>query len=264
MNSDPLELDSILSVCVGMVQSRVIGTVLSPAVQLWLRSQVEAVEALQFHIEGGDRQILSGQIPKVTVAARNVIYQGISLSQIYLSGEGIQVNLGQVIKGKPLRLMQVVPVQAEAILQQADLNASLQAPLLSNALTDLLMGWLRSDAVHDLSPHVQTMIAKPTVTVQSPQVALYRDQLDLSGYLIASEVGSDQRLPFTLRTNLQLTAGNKICLHQPHWLSQAPDQYTPMPHLNGFEIDLGSEVNLRQLHLDEGQMICRGQINILP
>ena len=54
-----------------------ISTVVSPAVQFWLRSQVEAVETLQFKLRGRDRQILRGHIPTVSIAACRAIYQGL-------------------------------------------------------------------------------------------------------------------------------------------------------------------------------------------
>jgi hypothetical protein len=80
-------------------KSTIISTVLSPALRLWLRSQVEQLEALQFNIIGGDRQILTGHIPGVSIAASGVVYQGLHLSKIQLEGTDIRVNLGQVIKG---------------------------------------------------------------------------------------------------------------------------------------------------------------------
>ncbi|PSB25836.1 DUF2993 domain-containing protein, partial [filamentous cyanobacterium Phorm 46] len=55
--------------------SRIASAVLSPAVQLWLRSQVQQVDELKVKIEGSDRQILSGTIPKVTAAARGAVYK---------------------------------------------------------------------------------------------------------------------------------------------------------------------------------------------
>jgi predicted phage tail protein len=119
--------------------SRIISRILSPAVRLWLRSQVEQVEDLQFQIEGGDRQILSGHIPRVAIAARQVVYQGLHLSQMDLAGTGIRINLGQVLKGKPLKLLEIVPVEGEMQLQEADLNASLRAPILSGAVSELLV-----------------------------------------------------------------------------------------------------------------------------
>lgn len=242
-------------------RSHLISKVLSPAARLWLRSQVESVSELHVQIEGGDRQILSGHLPKVAIEARNVVYQGISLSYISLVGENIRVNLGQVLRGKPLRLLEIVPVQAEAVIQQADLNASLQAPLLANAVTDLLMGWLRSGLggeSEDFLPGMEDATAK----LINPTTQLQPDQLTLSAELDAA---NRSPLPLTLRTGLQVVGDHTICLQNPCWLPHAQAKRgMPLSELDGFAIDLGSEVQLQQLTLETGQLLCRGRINVIP
>jgi hypothetical protein len=90
-------------------------------------------------IEGSDRQIFSGAIPKVTAAARGAVYRGLHLTEVAIEGAGIRVNLGQVIKGQPLRLLESFPVFGVLRLIQADLNASLKAPLLADALSEFLL-----------------------------------------------------------------------------------------------------------------------------
>lgn len=287
-------------------QSRIISKVLSPAVGLWLRSQVEAAERLQFQVHGGDRQILSGHIPKVTIAACGVVYQGIALSQINAIGEGIRVNLRDVLRGRPLRLLETVPVQAEAKITETDLNTSLQTPMLADALTALLFTWLESDWLKSdiasgngddlpapgvvipasimpivstpiLSGPVETDLCNPDLldqqvlsqhpTAQSTklhqlQVSLKPDQLIWSGILVSSQ---GQSTPFALCTGLRVVEGTKLQLDRPQWLTHPQaEQGQFLPHLQGFEIDLGSDVNLQQLILAEGELICSGSINVLP
>ena len=124
-------------------QSRIISKVLTPALRLWLRSQVEQVEDLQINIQAGDRLLLTGHIPKVSLSARRAVYQGLYVRQIQLVAETIRINLGQVLKGKPLRLLEPVPVTGELLVEEVDLNASLQGTLLPNALTEFLMTLLK-------------------------------------------------------------------------------------------------------------------------
>lgn len=119
--------------------SRLIGKVLSPAIKLWLRSQVQQIDRLELEIAGSDRQILTGNIPRVSILASQAVYQGLHITQVQLEAQEIHINLGQVIKGKPLRLLDKVPVRGNLYLTQADLNASLASPLLTDALTDLLL-----------------------------------------------------------------------------------------------------------------------------
>jgi hypothetical protein len=242
--------------------SRLISKVLSPAVRLWLRSQVDSVETLQFQIEGGDRQLMSGDIPKVTIAAQQVIYQGIALSYIHLVGETIRVNLKEVVRGKPLRLLEPIPVQAEAIVHQADLNASMNSPLLAEALSEVVMMLLQSGLTADLPVELQSGL-KPPIAVQSSAVKIGANYLILSANLRSTT--AQQITPFILRTQLQIAEGHKIRFLQPEWLTH-PDAETgqPLPHLEKFEIDLGSEVFLQQLTLNNEQLICQGQIWVMP
>ncbi|WP_416669716.1 LmeA family phospholipid-binding protein [Egbenema bharatensis] len=242
--------------------SRLISKVLSPAVKLWLRSQVNSVETLQFQIEGGDRQLMSGNIPKVTIAAQQVIYQGIALSYIHLVGETIRVNLKEVVRGKPLRLLEPIPVQIETIVHQADLNASMNSPLLAEALSELVMLLLQSGLTADLPVELQSGL-QPPIAVQSPAVKIGENYLTLSANLRSTS--TQQITLFILRTQLQIAEGQKIRFLQPEWLTH-PDAETgqPLPHLETFEIDLGAEVFLQQLTLNHEELICQGQIQVMP
>lgn len=243
-------------------QSRIVSRVLSPAIRLWLRSQVESVQDLQFQIEGSDRQILSGYIPHVAIAARRAVYQGFHLSQVRLTAEGIQVNLGQVLKGKPLRLLAIVPVSGEALLQQSDLTASLQAPQIASAVTDFLLNLLKTGVASDLAVDLTNPSENPTLTLQDPQILISKDQLTISICLVTA---TGALIPLSIRTGLLLVGGSRLQLNKPQLLPHLQAKRgLPLTDLQGFEVELGSEVNIQELALEEGQMICRGQINVIP
>ncbi|WP_250121870.1 DUF2993 domain-containing protein [Chroococcidiopsis sp. CCMEE 29] len=225
-------------------QSRIISKVLSPAIRLWLRSQVERVSHLEVKISGGDRQILSGSIPGVLISASNAVYQGLHLTQIQLVGEGIRTNLGQVLKGQPLRLLEVVPVVGELLLQESDLTASLQSPLLANALTELLEMLLPENC------RIEGQVSWHKIVIDT-------DQLILSGTL----VGSSSTKPLLLRSGLQLASCHELQLTQPQ-LQTSQDLL--LKELENFKLDLGPEVNIQELTLTPGQMLCRGSINVIP
>jgi hypothetical protein len=225
-------------------QSRIISKVLSPAIRLWLRSQVERVSHLEVKISGGDRQILSGSIPGVLISASNAVYQGLHLTQIQLVGEGIRTNLGQVLKGQPLRLLEVVPVVGELLLQESDLTASLQSPLLANALTELLEMLLPENC------RIEGQVSWHKIVIDT-------DQLILSGTL----VGSSSTKPLLLRSGLQLASCHELQLTQPQ-LQTCHDLL--LKELENFKLDLGPEVNIQELTLTPGQMLCRGSINVIP
>ncbi|HEY9649801.1 MAG TPA: DUF2993 domain-containing protein [Coleofasciculaceae cyanobacterium] len=232
--------------------SRIISTVLSPAVQLWLRSQVEQVEALQFQIVGGDRQILKGHIPSVSVAASRAIYQGLHLSQIELEGSDIRVNLGQAIKGKPLRLLQPVPVEGQLLLRESDLQASLKSPLLSTALNDLLDTFLKTNGITTLADKFQAgNLTWQTVEIETNQVTIF-------GTLSHVDLGTTS---VVIRAGLQLVTPQKLQLNPLQ--IQIHSDTVPL-NLEDFQIDLGSEVDLQELTLTPGQIACRGRLKVIP
>jgi hypothetical protein len=71
---------------------RIITKVLTSAIKLWLRSQLNQVSHLEVQIEASDRQLLSGYIPGVSISASNAVYQGLRVTQIELEVEKIQLN----------------------------------------------------------------------------------------------------------------------------------------------------------------------------
>ncbi|HEY9673402.1 MAG TPA: DUF2993 domain-containing protein [Waterburya sp.] len=233
-------------------KSQIISKVLSPAVQMWLRSQVEEVESLQFKIIGGDRQILSGHIPTVSVAASRAIYQGLHLSQLQLEGSSIRVNLGQILKGKPLRLLEPVLVAGQLLLRDSDLQASLQAPLLSTAVTEFLSTLLQSDKITNLIADLKEQ------KISWQQVNIAQDQLTLFGTLTDAV---QQTTPIIIRAGLQLATPQVLKLN-PFQVQISP---TASPfNFDGFQVDLGSDVDLQEIALTPGQLLCRGRLTVLP
>lgn len=205
---------------------------------------MEKVSHLEVKISGGDRQILSGSIPHVAISASQAVYQGLHLSQLQLAAEGIRTNLGQVIKGQPLRLLEPVPVFGELILQESDLNASLQAPLLSNALTDLL----------------KTLFPDSLVARQSNwyRIAIATNQLIIHATVVDD---NNRSIPVVIRTGIDLASCREIQLTQPQIQTQTG---LPWVEVESFKLDLGREVAIEELFLDAGQLICRGRINVVP
>ena len=117
---------------------RLITNVLTQAIKLWLRTQVSHIEQLQLDIQAGDRQLISGCIPSVSIVAKSAVYQGLHLSKVDLVAKNIRINIGSVLKGQQLRLLEKVPVFGEFSQLEEDLSASLSSTLLSTALNDVL------------------------------------------------------------------------------------------------------------------------------
>lgn len=261
---------------------RLISRLLPPALRMWLHSQVEQVETLDFRIEGRDRDLLSGYIPQVRVTARQVVYQGFYLSAADLKAETIRINLGQVLRGKPLKLLAAFPVKAQIMLSEADLNASLVAPILQVGLADFLDQLL---AVRRTSPGLQALlsaIADPQHDSQDnpphdPQDDPQRDQrpvkrliLTLKPDLIVLRLyGSPDPGPdspcATIHARLLVQNGQSIQLSQPQGIAsgETPDAI-PLPELDGFTIDLGPEIQIERLDLQAGQIEWEGLITVRP
>ena len=227
---------------------------LSPALRLWLRSQVQQVSNLEVKIVGSDRQILQGIIPLVSISASRAVYQGLHLSQIQLEGEGIRINIGQVLKGQPLRLLEAVPVSGKLLLEEADLNASVQAPMLLNGLTELLVTLIKSGHLSDLS---KLIIDQQTVW-QNPQIKINAGQVTISATLVPI---NSNPIPIVICIGLQLASNHELELKHPQIQTQ---QEFILDNSDSVNVDLGSEVSIEELSLTPGQLICRGRINVIP
>jgi Protein of unknown function (DUF2993). len=226
--------------------SRIASAVLSPAVQLWLRSQVQRVSELRVKIEGSDRQIFSGSIPKVTAVAIGAVYRGLHLTEVALEGAGIRVNLGQVIKGQPLRLLESFPVFGVLRLIQADLNASLKAPMLADALSEFLL------------PLLPLTDREQPLKLANSQIAIDAGLLTLSAVIWQAD---GRQIPFVLRTGLRMASSHELMFENPEIeVSQQLNRNI----LNSFKIDFGPEVEIEELILNPGEIVCRGGIRVLP
>lgn len=236
--------------------SRILGSVLTPALRLWLRSQVQQIDKLELQIEGGDRQLLGGYVPQVEVAAENVLYQGLHLTHIRLNGTNIRVNLRQILRGKPLRLLEVVPVVGEAMITEADLNASLRSPLLAQAVSEFLVTLLRSGEADLLDAPADDL------NFDRLQIQLGAGQLTLSANLVSV---SGTPTAIAIRTGLKVTDGHQLQLDQPQWLPHAQAKRgLPLNDLDSWTIDLGDDVQIKELAIDPEKIACQGRINVIP
>lgn len=241
-------------------QSRIISAVLSPAIRLWIRTQLEQVEELKFAIESGDRQLLSGSINQVTVSARKAVYKGLCFSQVYVTGREIRTNLGQMIRRRQqFRLLEAFPISGEVLWCQADLNSSLQAPLLAGGITEFLLMLIRLgfDDQTDLEQR-----SPSEVSLQVPRIVVEPERLTLSATLLPVTGNSTN---VTIRTGFALENGNQLRLQNPERLSHfGATEGVPLDHLDGVAFDLGSSVVIEHLALEAGQIRCRGQVTVTP
>lgn len=225
-----------------------ISKLLSTAVQLYLRSQVRRVENLQVKIVGKNKQIFQGYIPQVFLSCAHAIYQGLHLSQVELDGSDIAFNLPEVVKRKPLRLLEPVLVQIQLKLDAVDLQASLDSPLLQSGLDDL---WQKI-----LFAQTNTVFSQlDRLTVNWNQIAIANEQLHIFG-THQGVFGETKEL--CLSTRIGLASDRTLCLYSLKIIGVSLTEEFEQQ----LEIDLGTDVAIEQLVIQSEQIICSGKIKI--
>ncbi|MEB3279423.1 MAG: DUF2993 domain-containing protein [Lyngbya sp.] len=237
------------------ISQELVSKVLSGAVKMWLRSQVEQVDVLDIDISGSNRSLLTGHISQVTVGASSAVYQGLHLSQVYLSASGIHINIGQILKGKPLQLLKPFPIHCQVCLLTHDFNTSLQSPLLTNAIVEFLVSLIQSQNTQNplLSfPSDINRWKNLQIAFSAPhQLTLTAEILSTSGELI----------PFAFHTELYLDSPQDLlftssCLQFPqqqqHW------------DFDRITINLGTDVYIQQLNITPEQLQIKGEIRVNP
>jgi len=238
----------------GKLTGKLISKILTPALKFWLRSQLDAIENLQLTISGGNRQILSGSIPGVLISASHAIYQGISLSQIWLEGTGICFNIREVLQGQPLHLIDPVPINAQLQFTQGDIDASLASPLFNQAMQEFLDSWLHS--VVNSWEQLQINLGQDKLTLTGLcQPAMLHPQSYANA--IAETEGKKSAV---LHMGLEIRNGHQLYLVNPQ-LHIAGQEIIYLEH---FSWDFGSSVMISQLTLLPGQLTCQGQIMVTP
>jgi hypothetical protein len=229
-------------------QSEVISKVLPPAVRLFLRSQVEQIEDLEMQIQGHDRQILRGYIPGVFLAVGKAVYQGLHLGKAQLKGENIRLNIGQVLRGKPLKILEPIRVSGEVEIKEEDLNNSIASAILLNAFTDLLIFSLENNGI---------LQAREIISQQNFH---WKNVLLNQGYfclLGSKETG--QEVIFS--ADLALQDARTLAISPRQWQGLAPDLSLD---LQPFTVDLGTEVEIKSFVLGDQTLFCQGNFVIQP
>lgn len=245
------------------METRLIRRILNPAVRLWLRSQVEEAKEIQFQLEGNDRHLLTGQIAPVFVSGKGIVYQGLHLSEVKLKAETIQINLGQVMRGKPIRLLEPIRAWGELQLQEADLNASIASPLLGSVLGELLDQWaapLQSLGILASSSEASSHWQRIEIHFQDQRLIL-QTQL---GVLDRNDPALAAWVPLVLHAQVTLANPQTIVLQDLEWTCDRGDIQNALattPHLT---IALGSDAAIQTLTLEPGQVTCEMHIMIHP
>ena len=219
-----------------------ISKLLSTAVKLYLRSQVDRAEYLKVKIIGRNKQILTGYIPQVFLSCSHAVYQGLYLSQVELRGADIAFNLPEVLKKQPLKLIEPVFVDLELKLSAADLQASIDSSLLQSGIRDL---W-------------NILVTQQGVLTDSPiewnNIAIADRELNLEG-IYRDAAGEIQQL--SLSTAISLADSHTLCLSPLKIANKSSNKIE-----NELKIDLGTDIAIEQLVVEPQQILCAGKIRI--
>lgn len=236
-----------------------ISRLLPPAIRLWLHSQLDHLEGLAFQMEGKDRQILSGHIPQVSLSAQQAVYRGLHVSQVAVAAKEIRVNLGQVLRGKPLRLLQAFLVEGQVYLSTEDVRVSLHAPLLEQGLQDVFQRWVEA-----FSDKASGDSATPPLTALPPatqliDIALGHGTLTLTWSLAAE---TDQYL--RLHTHLTMAEGRYFSLGDTEVQVGHGGTWAAPTSLGDVVMDLGSEAQIHRLTVTPEALVLEGVVRVIP
>ncbi|MEB3212314.1 MAG: DUF2993 domain-containing protein [Leptolyngbyaceae bacterium] len=251
--------------------SRLISRLLTPAIRLWLNTQIERAEQLDIAITASDRQILKGSLPQACITAKDVVYKGLSLSSIAVVAQNIRTNGLSVMRGKAFRLLAPVPIDIDLMLTEAHLRESLAAPLLADAVDELLQRIVMDCLGHSVEDGAdkntqfrsppQPMRSEPMQSLSHPDILLTPGRLMLRSHL---SVG-DRPSRVQLDTGLKLHTPNTLMFENPQ-LSVEGDSIKgrSLEKLNQFSIPLGDTTVMERLEIQHSSLFCCGQILVMP
>ncbi len=231
-------------------KTEIISNILNPALKLWLKSQLDHVDDLKIKISATDNQLLKGKINQVFLDTNSAIYQGIYVRKVLIQTENIAINIGEIVRGKSLKLLQPIFVNGELKTTEQDLNNSLNSDLLSQGLTDLVNLFLSVNNKNNgdfILENNQIKWEKLTIANQ---------KFNLIGNFVDSE---------NSQTKLIIKCG--LALENPHTLLLNPVYIEGIPTidnfiLNNFTVDLGDQVELDQINLSSQELHCMGKVQI--
>ena len=225
-----------------------ISKILATAVKVYLRSQVERATDLQVKIKGKNKQIIQGYIPQVCLSSSKAVYRGLHLSQVELNGLNLAFNLPEVIKKKPLKLLEPVDVAIKLMLDAADLQDSLDSPLLQSGLNDLWQQILSANHIDPTGSQVNN------VRVRWQTITLGDRLLHFTG---VSELGEEVR-QIRLSTKIDLADERTLCLSA----LTINDRAIASQLQHEAKINLGTDVEIARLEIESERIFCSGKIKI--
>ncbi|MEM6253730.1 MAG: DUF2993 domain-containing protein [Cyanobacteria bacterium P01_D01_bin.156] len=240
--------------------SRLISRVLPVAVKFWLQSQLDDIGELNFDIQATDRQVLTGHIPGIALSAQHAVYHGVHITDVAVQASDIQINIGQVLRGKALRLKQAFPIDGDVRLTSQDLVKSSTDSSLAQGLLEV---WQTLLTREDVATEIVTHYGTEMEALQSKPLHAYQPKLQpVDGGLLLSLMRQEQAA-ITLCGRLTVEQGHILKLVETHWCLPNGEQVLSQA-LTNFPWDLGQQVQLDTLVIKNEQLTCHCKIMVQP
>jgi hypothetical protein len=123
---------------------------IASGLQFWIRQQCQSVDSLEIQLHGSALGLLRGRLEGVSLVARRAVFSALELELVELRSEAIQVQVGGLLRGQPLKLDHPFQVQGFVALSGPGLSRSLSTAHwrgLGDQLADGLLGLTPLQAV---------------------------------------------------------------------------------------------------------------------
>ncbi|MBE9066416.1 DUF2993 domain-containing protein [Leptolyngbya cf. ectocarpi LEGE 11479] len=245
--------------------SRLISRVLPVAIKLWLQTQLDEIGDLAFEIQATDRQVLSGRIPGVSLSAQQAVYQGVRITDVTAQATGIAINIGQVLRGKSLRLKQAFPVEGQVAFDGDSLGTSSTDSVLAEGLLEFWQTLLAKEPVAAEVASHYGVAAPPDLQLDQYQSKLEILGTDLALHLVRRQagVGAEITTDIKLRGGVEVDQGHILRLTSARWCLPTGEQVSS-ESLHGFSWNLGEQTDLRSLTIQNDRLTCQCKIMVQP
>jgi len=116
---------------------------IAAGLQVWIRSQCEAVQSLELQLHGAALQLLRGQLQGVSLSSQRVVYRGVAIESVNLRSEAIQVKLAALIRSKAVELGHPFIVRGQVAFSAGGLRETFRHSrwrALGDSLAEQLLG----------------------------------------------------------------------------------------------------------------------------
>lgn len=240
--------------------SRLISRVLPVAVKLWLQSQLDEIGNLNFKIQATDRQVLSGYIPGIALSAQQAVYDGVQITDVNVQARDIKINIGQVLRGKPLQLKQAFPIEGQVVLDSDALAASSTESILAAGLLDF---WQTLLAKEDVAAEVATYYGADLGALNDPNLSGYQSKIQTLGTDLQLHLMRHEHSEIGLRGCLTIDRGYILQLTNAQWCLSS-GEHVRSDALRDFCWNLGEQTDVHSLKVHNDQLTCQCKIMVQP